>query len=224
MTNTKTIIAGTIKKYLLFIFIMAKSRYSKKLVQIILENIEQFGTDKAGFQAAGIGKDTFYQWKRKYPDFSDQISRAKTKFREQNSDTEIGALGLAALKDILANGKKVITKKTISSKTVTKTNSVGQVIYEEVTSAHEVITETIYPPTETLIKLATPPLFFSEAVEMINSLGYHVTDPNQRPADSVETMDNGLPNHLCEQIIAAQIKTDFNEMNEAYANDGSEDI
>ena len=92
-------------------------------------------------------------------------------------ENELGALSIAAMKDMLQNGKKVVTKKTITEKVVTRTNMSGDVIYQEVTSEHEIISETLYPPSESLIKLCLPPMFVDEALKMLTKFGYVVIDP-----------------------------------------------
>lgn len=61
---------------------MAKSKYTPETVQKILDAIAQTGSDRVGYEAGGISKDTFYQWVARYPDFSDGISQAKSEYRD----------------------------------------------------------------------------------------------------------------------------------------------
>ncbi|HEY9831498.1 MAG TPA: hypothetical protein V6D26_13020, partial [Stenomitos sp.] len=61
---------------------MAKSKYTPEIVEVIVEAIRKTGSDTAGWQAAGIAKDTFYGWCKKHPDFSDKIKNAKSEYRE----------------------------------------------------------------------------------------------------------------------------------------------
>lgn len=51
-------------------------KYSKALTKIICKSLEQGCTITATCQAAGIAKDTFYQWMKK-PDFSDAVQKAQ---------------------------------------------------------------------------------------------------------------------------------------------------
>ena len=55
-----------------------KSKYTPDVVQEILNAISIGGSDKDAYTAAGISKETFYQWMQK-PEFSDQILRARAR-------------------------------------------------------------------------------------------------------------------------------------------------
>lgn len=61
---------------------MAKSKYNPEIVQKILDVIAQTGSDRAGYEAGGISKDTFYQWINRHADFADRIKQVKSQFRE----------------------------------------------------------------------------------------------------------------------------------------------
>jgi hypothetical protein len=54
---------------------VAKTKYNPELVQTILSAIAQAGTDRAGWEAGGINKNTFYEWINKYPEFGDGIKQ-----------------------------------------------------------------------------------------------------------------------------------------------------
>lgn len=59
-----------------------KSKYSPELVKTICDAIAQTGSDRAGYEAGGISAETFYQWLKKNPEFSEGISRAKTEYQD----------------------------------------------------------------------------------------------------------------------------------------------
>jgi hypothetical protein len=65
---------------------MARSKYEPEIVEIILNAIRDTGGDRPGWEAGGISKDTFYEWINRYPDFSDQVKRAKLDYRNTCPD------------------------------------------------------------------------------------------------------------------------------------------
>jgi hypothetical protein len=61
---------------------VAKSKYTPEICKIIFAAIAQTGSDRAAFQAAGINRDTFYSWMKKYPDFSDGVGKARAEYQD----------------------------------------------------------------------------------------------------------------------------------------------
>ncbi|MBW4580704.1 MAG: hypothetical protein KME42_14155 [Tildeniella nuda ZEHNDER 1965/U140] len=61
---------------------MAKSKYTPDRVQTIIDAIAQTGADRAGWQAGKISEDTFYDWVKRYSEFSESVSRAKDEYRD----------------------------------------------------------------------------------------------------------------------------------------------
>lgn len=59
-----------------------KSKYTPELTKTIFDTIAQTGSDRAGYEAAGISAETFYQWVKKYPEFSEGISSAKAEYQD----------------------------------------------------------------------------------------------------------------------------------------------
>lgn len=59
-----------------------RSKYTPELAKTIFDTIAQTGSDRAGYETAGISKDTFYQWVKKNSDFSDGISKARTEYQD----------------------------------------------------------------------------------------------------------------------------------------------
>ena len=56
---------------------MAKTKYTEEIVKEILGYLEEFGVEKIAIKLVGINPDTFYEWKKKHPDFSESIKKAK---------------------------------------------------------------------------------------------------------------------------------------------------
>lgn len=78
---------------------MAKSKYSKKVVDVICElyaNGEHSIKDIC--QMVGISKDTFFTWKKTFPDFSDRL-KAVDDDRLENF-AKMARSGLAKLLDV----------------------------------------------------------------------------------------------------------------------------
>ncbi|QLE46441.1 hypothetical protein FD723_40225 (plasmid) [Nostoc sp. C052] len=59
-----------------------KNTYCEEIVQVIIEAITDKGGDRDGWEAAHLSKDTFYKWKREYPEFADKIAIAKREYKE----------------------------------------------------------------------------------------------------------------------------------------------
>lgn len=59
-----------------------KPIYSPERVRKIVEAVEMGQTYEMAAREAGICKDTLYEWKKKYPEFTDVLKRAKDNFVE----------------------------------------------------------------------------------------------------------------------------------------------
>jgi hypothetical protein len=85
------------------------SKYTPDRVQIIRDAIARSGSDKAGWQAGNIGKDTFYSWMHQFPDFSDAIIEARAEYRNTCPETLVRQAN-AAFSDLLfGRMEKIIT-------------------------------------------------------------------------------------------------------------------
>jgi hypothetical protein len=84
---------------------MAKGKYTPEKVETILEVLRATGSDKAVIldPEIGISRDTFCKWLKKYPDFSDQVARAKQYFRDTRPERQ-KYLANAALNKYLTEG------------------------------------------------------------------------------------------------------------------------
>lgn len=56
-----------------------RSKYTPEIVAEITASLEIGLTDKDAALASGISWDTFSAWQKRYPDFSDRVTRAKAK-------------------------------------------------------------------------------------------------------------------------------------------------
>ena len=90
----------------------------------------------------------------------------------------MGILAIAAMKDMLQNGRKVTKTVDKRTKKVTRTNSAGDVIYEEVTELPEHTITSHYPVPDSVMKNCAPPLNIEEAQALLEQAGYVVIDPN----------------------------------------------
>lgn len=54
-----------------------KSKYTPEIVEEIVTSLKIGLTDKDAALASGISWDTFDDWQKKYPDFSNRVTRAK---------------------------------------------------------------------------------------------------------------------------------------------------
>lgn len=56
-----------------------KGKYNPEIVKEILTVINIGGTDKDAYEYVGINADTFYEWIKRYPEFSEQITHERLK-------------------------------------------------------------------------------------------------------------------------------------------------
>ena len=66
---------------------MAKSKYNSERIAKIIDAIFVNGSDRAGWTGGGISEDTFYQWMKKYPEFSEGVAIAKQDYRNNCPET-----------------------------------------------------------------------------------------------------------------------------------------
>lgn len=66
---------------------MAKSKYNSERVAKMIDAIVIDGSDRAGWTGGGISEDTFYQWMKKYPEFSEGVASAKQEYRNNCPET-----------------------------------------------------------------------------------------------------------------------------------------
>lgn len=59
-----------------------RSKYTPELAKKIFDTIAQTGSDRAGYEVAGISGETFYQWIKKNPEFSEGISKARAEYQD----------------------------------------------------------------------------------------------------------------------------------------------
>lgn len=95
---------------------MAKSKYTPDTVKTILDAIAQIGTDQAGYESAGVSKDTFYEWLNRYPDFSDSVIEARRQFQDLCPESLIAAARKALADQI--HGRATKTETTVKKKRV----------------------------------------------------------------------------------------------------------
>lgn len=144
---------------------MAKSKYTPERVEKILDAIRETGSDRAGWQAGEINKDTFYTWINSYPDFSDEIAHAKQEFRKTCPD-EIKNRAKAALADYLFNGCTVERESQTESVTVVE-DSQGNVKEVRKESSNNKNIERRPPPQWAIDRVLGKPIALLEAVQLL---------------------------------------------------------
>jgi hypothetical protein len=93
------------------------SKYTPELVEEIVTAIAVHGVDSAGFEGR-IAKDTFYQWLKNKPDFSDLVVEAKSEYRRSLPETKYRQANLAFSQYLYGEMERVIvtTEKGHSEK------------------------------------------------------------------------------------------------------------
>ncbi|MBW4597689.1 MAG: hypothetical protein KME46_33495 [Brasilonema angustatum HA4187-MV1] len=92
-----------------------REKYSQELAEIICQAIASEGTDVCGFEAAGISKNTFYQWLKKYPEFNAAIEAAREKYTRDRPESD-KRQARKCLSDYLYNG--IVIEWEITGETV----------------------------------------------------------------------------------------------------------
>jgi hypothetical protein len=87
---------------------LAKSKYTLERVSAICDAIARTGSDKAGWEAGQINKDTFYSWLKIHADFSELVSRAKAEYRETCPETLVRQANKAFADYLYGRMEKVI--------------------------------------------------------------------------------------------------------------------
>jgi|GEM_PF-6740298 len=65
----------------------AKGKYNPENIQRCLDAISLYGTDKSGYSAIPIHKDTFYKWVSDKSDFSDRVATAHKTWQDSQGST-----------------------------------------------------------------------------------------------------------------------------------------
>lgn len=73
-----------------------------------MDAIRSTGSDKAGWGAGAISEKTFYTWCNKYPQFAQDVTRARETFRYVCPDS-LKLKALENLRDYLFNGATITT-------------------------------------------------------------------------------------------------------------------
>jgi hypothetical protein len=58
-------------------------RYTPKLIAEIMAALEESGSDRVAYSSVRLSKDSYYQWQKDYPEFADQVRRAKQRYRDR---------------------------------------------------------------------------------------------------------------------------------------------
>lgn len=96
----------------------AKGKYCDDIVKMICDSIAVYGQDAAACRAVKINPDTFYEWIKTKPDFSDAVTAARQEFRLSGMNS-IKRLGNKALVDYLTGSMIKVShcKKEVISPT-----------------------------------------------------------------------------------------------------------
>jgi hypothetical protein len=121
---------------------MAKSKYTPKLIETILSTLRESGVEAVAMRAAGISKETYYEWKKSREDFSDRVDAALEDFRRSHQHE----LNLAHeyLLRCLAGTEKITTKRL-----QVKKDKAGNIL-EEIATVEE---KDVKPPDWLVAKL-----------------------------------------------------------------------
>lgn len=93
-----------------------KSKYNEECQKAICEAIAESGRDVDGCKAGGISYDTFYEWLKTKPEFSEAVMAARKQFK----DTSLPQLrtwakqGLKNTLQAVAEGREIITTTVVS--------------------------------------------------------------------------------------------------------------
>lgn len=144
---------------------MAKSKYTPERIEKILDAIRETGSDRAGWEAGEISKETFYVWINTYSDFSDGIAHAKSEFRKSCPE-EIKNRAKAALADYLFNGCTVERESQTETTTIIEdANGKVKEIRKEKSNNKNI--EKRPPPQWAIDRVLGKPIALLEAVQLL---------------------------------------------------------
>ena len=105
-------------------------KYSQKRIEEMLEAIAQHGTNRAGYEALGVSKDTFYRLKKQNPDFCESVAEAKRTFRSNLSE-ETRDSARQTIHDLILHGNiEEWHKEKLNY------NDKGELLGKEITKTH----------------------------------------------------------------------------------------
>jgi predicted metalloendopeptidase len=105
-------------------------KYSQKQIEEMLEAIAQHGTNRAGYEALGVSKDTFYRLKKENPDFCESVAEAKRTFRSNLSE-ETRDSARQTIHDLILHGNiEEWHKEKLNY------NDKGELLGKEITKTH----------------------------------------------------------------------------------------
>jgi len=110
-----------------------KSKYTPALVDQLLELLRKGNTDTDACALVGVSTETFYEWIKSKPEFSDTVSHARAAARE---------LAVNAWRSWLV--PQVVTEETVETFTETRRNKKGEP-YDYVRKTSTVLTKTLAP-------------------------------------------------------------------------------
>ena len=100
-----------------------KTKYTQDRVEKILSAIRKGKTYRAASLAAGINPDTFFEWLKNKPDFSDAVKKAELEYENWYNEHLVGDAKKSLL-DLICGMEQITTKtKTYTKygKTITET-------------------------------------------------------------------------------------------------------
>jgi transposase-like protein len=106
----------------------ARARYSEAIVNIIVDVLERGGTDNDAAEAAGVNRNTFYAWKKKYPEFKAKLEAAKAGFVADRTEEVLNRLDECRS---LAEAYVLKVFRGEVQRVKTRTDSQGVVIFKD---------------------------------------------------------------------------------------------
>ncbi len=70
----------------------ARIKYSEAVVNLIIGVLERGGTDSDAADAAGMNRNTFYLWRKRYPEFKARIEAAKAGYVQSQTTAVLDTL------------------------------------------------------------------------------------------------------------------------------------
>jgi hypothetical protein len=161
---------------------VAKSKYNPEIVEIILGAIALTGSDRAGIEAGGINKDTFYSWIKRYPDFSERVSEARAEYRQSCPETLIRQANRAFADYLFGRMQRVVYTKEVGVSLKT-----GEP-YEKETTQHI----PVGVPRWAIERVLGKPLDIIEAVKTLAEAGILPKSIVQAVTDEVGNARKGI--------------------------------
>jgi hypothetical protein len=148
------------------------SKFTENRVARLLQAIQETGSPKAGWEAAGITKCTYYRWLREQPPLVSKVSDAQDDF-QRNLSPELREQAWKQFKDYLYGRAQVVNVQE-SERVEDVLDAEGVKLGVRTTREKRKTTTTLACPQWAIERVLGKPLALGDAIAAFAAYGYKV--------------------------------------------------